>query len=81
MEQANHWTPPAELKAYLPRPVRSSPAGIAVTILGVTCLLAAAFALLALDSVARSQALDARLLGEQGIAADAVITRLWRAGD
>jgi len=81
LEQADHWTPPAELKAYLPRSVRLSASGIAVSILGVFFLLGAAFALVALDSVARSQALDARLLREQGVAADAVVTRLCRAGD
>jgi hypothetical protein len=74
------WTPPDGLGYSSLRPVQLTGAGIALLVVAGSMLLGAVAAGIGLNTSARQQAKDHRLLEEQGVITDAQITRLWRSG-
>ena len=77
----NNWTPPDGLGYSSLRPVQLTGAGIALLVVAAALLLGAVAAAIGLGTTARRQAEDHRLLQEQGVNADARITRVWRSSD
>lgn len=73
-----NWRPPAELSGPLPRPVRLNGRG---TILVVAMLINAAvgiFSGIAIGIQSNREAREQQLLKQEGVSANAVITRLWQ---
>jgi len=81
MNANRNWIPPDSLGYSSLRPVRLS--GLGIFLAGIaTLLVIGAFVLgIFLARTARRQAEERRLLGAQGVTADAVITRQWRTDD
>lgn len=81
MNQPQQWTPPDGLGYSRLRAVSLTGLGIALVILSVALLLGAIAAGAALGIRANREATEHRLLRDQGVSTDAVVTRLWRGRD
>jgi hypothetical protein len=75
------WRPPEGLLGSLPRESTLTGAGRAVLVLAVVFFLVAVAAGIGLQTLARDRAQTASLLRQRGVTTQAVVTRLWRAGD
>ena len=73
-----NWTPPDGLDRSRPRPVRLTGGGKALLSLAVVLLVGSVVAGVGLWTVAGRDAQIARLFREDGVDADALVTRLWR---
>ncbi len=81
MPLKSNWTPPDGLRSASPRPVRLTRLGTGVGFAAGLLIIGAFLVGIFLARTVRRQELEHRLLDEQGIAADAVITRTWRTND
>ena len=77
IERADHWTPPDSLGYSSLRPVRLTAQGKALIVLAVALVIGAVVLGVFLGRKVRRQAAERTLLRDQGIAADAVVTRVW----
>jgi len=80
-DTGKEWVPPDGLGYTRMRPVRLTGAGIALVSVGVLMLLGALAAGIGLGIASGREYRQHRLMREQGVLADAEITRLWRARD
>jgi hypothetical protein len=74
-----NWTPPDGLGYSSLRPVQLTGSGIALLVVAGAMLLGAVAAGIGLGTTARRQVKEIRLLQEQGVNTDALITRVWRS--
>ena len=80
IERADHWTPPDGLGYSSLRPVRLTARGKALIVLAVGFVIGAVALGVFLERKVQREAAERTLLKDQGIAADAVVTRVWRGG-
>jgi len=80
MERADQWIPPDSLGYSSLRPVRLTTTGKALLVLAGALIIGAVVLGIFLGRKVQREAAEKALLGDQGIAADAVITRVWRGG-
>jgi Protein of unknown function (DUF3592) len=81
LERADHWTPPDSLGYSSLRPVRLTGQGKALIGISAALVIGAIVLGVFLGGVTRRQAEEQRLLRDQGIAADATVTRAWIGDD
>jgi hypothetical protein len=80
IERADQWTPPDSLGYSSLRPVRLTIQGKALIMLAGALILGAVVLGVFLGRKVQREAAERTLLRDQGIAADAVVTRVWRGG-
>jgi len=80
IERADQWTPPDSLGYSSLRAVRLTTSGKALLVLAVAFVVGAVVLGFFLGSKVQRGAAERTLLRNQGIAADAVVTRVWRGG-
>jgi len=80
-EIGRKWKAPRELTRSLPRDVRLTKGGVAISVLAGAFLIGSVVAAVGLGSKAAKDSADRRLLDAQGVEAEAVVTRLWRRSD
>lgn len=80
IERADQWTPPDSLGYSSLRPIRLTAKGKALIVLTVAILIGAMVLGIFLGRKVKLEAEERTLLRDQGIAADAVVTRVWRGG-
>jgi hypothetical protein len=81
IERADQWTPPDSLGYSSLRPVRLTMQGKALIVLAVAFVFGAVLLGVFLGRKVQREAAERTLLSGQGIAADAVVTRVWRGGE
>jgi len=81
IERADQWTPPDSLGYSSLRAVRLTTTGKALIVLSVTLVIGAVVLGVFLERKVQREAAERTLLQDQGIAADAVVTRVWRGGE
>ena len=81
IERADHWTPPDSLGYSSLRPVRLTTKGKALIVIAVGFVIGAVAVGVLLERKVQREAAERTLLRDQGIVADAVVTRVWRGGD
>jgi len=81
IERADHWTPPDSLGYSSLRPVRLTTKGKALIVIAVGFVIGAVAVGVLLERKVQREAAERTLLTDQGIVADAVVTRVWRGGD
>ena len=81
IERADQWIPPDSLGYSSLRPVRLSTTGKALIVAAVTLAVGAMTLGVFLGRKVRREAAERALLRDQGIAAEAVVTRVWRGGE
>jgi hypothetical protein len=80
IERADKWTPPDSLGYSSLRAIRLTRKGKAVIVIAVAILIGATVLGIFLARKVQREAAERTLLRDQGIAADAVVTRVWRGG-
>src|SRR5437868_5818648 len=70
------WQPPPELQHALPRPVRMTPAGVALAFFGALFL----FGAFAIGWIADDQGRVWTRVEQEGVTTGAIVTRLWVGG-
>jgi hypothetical protein len=80
IENTGHWTPPDSLGYSSLRPVRLTAQGKSLVAVSVALLIGAVALGVYLERKARRQDLERTMLRDQGIAADATVTRAWIDG-
>ena len=81
IERADQWIPPDSLGYSSLRPVRLTTTGKALIVAAVTLAIGAMALGVFLGRKVRREAAERALLRDQGIAAEAVVTRVWRGGE
>ena len=81
IERADQWTPPDSLGYSSLRAIRLTTKGKALIVLAVAVAIGAAVLGIFLGRKVQREAAERTLLHDQGIAADAVVTRVWRGGE
>src|SRR5262245_66533658 len=81
IERADQWIPPDSLGYSSLRPVRLTTKGKCVSVLAVTVAIGAVVLGIFLGRKVRREAAERTLLRDHGIAANAVVTRVWRGGE
>jgi hypothetical protein len=76
-----NWTPPPELSGGVPREVRLTAGGIALSCLAVLAFVTAIAGPTALTRVASRQMAEREELRVSGVETQGVVTRHWRTGD
>lgn len=78
MDLKRSWVPPDGLDRSRPREVRLTAAGRALVLVGILLMAGAVGAGIGLGMKAGRQAEEARLLREEGLIAQGVVTRIWQ---
>jgi len=75
---SKHWKAPAGLDRSRPRRVRLTSGGIGLIVAGVSLLIGSGAATIGLTRVVDEQREERRVMREEGVDAEAVVSRLWR---
>jgi len=81
IERADQWTPPDSLGYSSLRPVRLTMQGKSMIVIAVGFVIGAVVLGVFLGRKVQREAAERTLLRDQGIAAEAVVTRVWRGGE
>jgi hypothetical protein len=81
IERADQWTPPDSLGYSSLRPVRLTLTGKALLVIAGALVVGAGVLGVFLERKVQRERAERTLLRDQGVAADAVITRVWQGGE